>query len=101
MRCGERLSQFAMFTLKISASSRLCWPALVPVGVYEADDYGFPAEQRKFLKTRLAAGRPTFGICLGAQQIAASLGANVAPRGRERDRLLTAEPDGGGADEPA
>jgi GMP synthase (glutamine-hydrolysing) len=52
-----------------------------PVGVYEADDYPFLAEQRKFLTTRLAAGRPTFGICLGAQQIAASLGANVASTG--------------------
>jgi GMP synthase (glutamine-hydrolysing) len=52
-----------------------------PVGVYEADDYPFLAEQHKFLTTRLAAGRPTFGICLGAQQIAASLGANVAPTG--------------------
>jgi GMP synthase (glutamine-hydrolysing) len=52
-----------------------------PVGVYETDAYPFLAEERAFLKVRLAAKRPTFGICLGAQQVAAALGANVAPSG--------------------
>jgi GMP synthase (glutamine-hydrolysing) len=52
-----------------------------PVGVYEMDAYPFLAEERALLKIRLAANRPTFGICLGAQQIAAVLGASVAPSG--------------------
>jgi GMP synthase (glutamine-hydrolysing) len=52
-----------------------------PVGVCETDAYPFLAEERDLLKVRLAANRPTFGICLGAQQIAAALDATVAPTG--------------------
>lgn len=52
-----------------------------PVGVYETDAYPFLAEERQILEARLKADRPTLGICLGAQQIAATLGAKVAPSG--------------------
>jgi GMP synthase (glutamine-hydrolysing) len=52
-----------------------------PVGVYETDAYPFLAEERQILEQRLAANRPILGICLGAQQIAATLGAKVAPTG--------------------
>jgi GMP synthase (glutamine-hydrolysing) len=52
-----------------------------PVGVYEADAYPFLLEERRILEARLAAARPTLGICLGAQQIAAALGAKVEPSG--------------------
>ncbi|MBZ0261905.1 MAG: glutamine amidotransferase [Hyphomicrobiales bacterium] len=52
-----------------------------PVGVYESDAYPFLAEERQILKARLAANLPTLGICLGAQQIAATLGAEVKPTG--------------------
>jgi GMP synthase (glutamine-hydrolysing) len=52
-----------------------------PVGVYDTAAYPFLAEERAILKTRLEADRPTLGICLGAQQIAASLGADVMPTG--------------------
>lgn len=50
-----------------------------PVGVYETDAYPFLAEERRLLTARLSAGRATLGICLGAQQIAAALGADVKP----------------------
>ena len=52
-----------------------------PVGVYEEDIYPFLADERALLQARLAKGRPTFGICLGAQLIAAALGARVYPSG--------------------
>lgn len=54
-----------------------------PIGVYEVDRYPFLSEERAFLRARLAANRPTLGICLGAQLIAAALGATVAPAGRK------------------
>lgn len=52
-----------------------------PVGVYETEAYPFLEEERQIIERRLASGRPTLGICLGAQMIAAALGAKVAPMG--------------------
>lgn len=54
-----------------------------PVGVYEADTYPFLEEERQLVKKRLASGRPILGICLGAQMIAAALGAKVVPMGHK------------------
>jgi GMP synthase (glutamine-hydrolysing) len=50
-----------------------------PMGVYEAEQYPFIAAEIAFLKARLAADLPTLGICLGAQLMAAALGASVYP----------------------
>ena len=50
-----------------------------PIGVYEADAYPFIADEIAAVAARLAAGKPTLGICLGAQMMAAALGARVAP----------------------
>jgi GMP synthase (glutamine-hydrolysing) len=52
-----------------------------PVGVYEEKAYPFLAIERELLARRLSRGLPTVGICLGAQQLAATLGATVAPSG--------------------
>jgi len=52
-----------------------------PVGAYEEDKYPFLSEELNLLTTRIAAGRPTFGICLGAQLVARALGARVYPSG--------------------
>jgi GMP synthase (glutamine-hydrolysing) len=52
-----------------------------PVGVYDDGIYPFLLEERELLERRLASNLPTVGICLGAQQIAAALGARVAPSG--------------------
>ncbi len=52
-----------------------------PVGVYETEAYPFLEDERRMLASRLASNLPTLGICLGAQQIAATLGAKVAPSG--------------------
>jgi len=48
-----------------------------PMGVYEQDRYPWIRCQLSRLKQRLAADRPTLGVCLGAQMIAAALGARV------------------------
>jgi GMP synthase (glutamine-hydrolysing) len=53
-----------------------------PIGVYETDRYPFLVDESAAIASRLAAGKPTLGICLGAQLIAQALGAEVAPTGR-------------------
>ncbi|TAK49043.1 MAG: glutamine amidotransferase [Xanthobacteraceae bacterium] len=50
-----------------------------PIGVYDTTDYPFLTDEIAMLRARLAARRPTLGICLGAQLIAAALDARVAP----------------------
>ncbi len=50
-----------------------------PIGAYEEDEYPFLLETMRVLEARLAAGRPTLGICLGAQLMARVLGARVYP----------------------
>jgi GMP synthase (glutamine-hydrolysing) len=60
----------------------LCGPDLLimmggPMGVYEQAQYPWITCQLKQLARRLAADRPTLGVCFGAQMIAAALGAQV------------------------
>jgi GMP synthase (glutamine-hydrolysing) len=50
-----------------------------PIGVYETEAYPFLIEEIAAIERRLAARRPTLGVCLGAQLMAAALGARVAP----------------------
>ena len=50
-----------------------------PMGVYEQDRYPWITCQIRQLALRLEADRPTLGVCLGAQMMAAALGADVYP----------------------
>jgi GMP synthase (glutamine-hydrolysing) len=52
-----------------------------PIGVYEDAVYPFLRQEIALLEKRLAANRPTLGICLGAQLIARAAGARVYPSG--------------------
>jgi GMP synthase (glutamine-hydrolysing) len=52
-----------------------------PIGVYENDRYPFIDAEVALLTRRLAAGKPTLGICLGSQLMAKALGARVYPSG--------------------
>jgi GMP synthase (glutamine-hydrolysing) len=49
-----------------------------PYGVYEADKYPFIKNEINCISARLESGKPLLGICLGAQMMAAALGAKVA-----------------------
>ena len=50
-----------------------------PIGVYETAAYPFIAGEIAALAARLKAGKPVLGVCLGAQLMAAALGARVEP----------------------
>lgn len=64
----------------------LCDPDLLimmggPMGVYEADIHPWIPLQIEKLARRLDADRPTLGVCLGSQMMAAALGSRVFPGG--------------------
>jgi GMP synthase (glutamine-hydrolysing) len=48
-----------------------------PIAVYETEAYPFLHSELLLLRQRLAQNAPTLGICLGAQLMAAALGAPV------------------------
>jgi GMP synthase (glutamine-hydrolysing) len=54
-----------------------------PIGAYEEALYPFVLDELRLLERRLAAGRPTLGICLGAQLMARALGSRVYPGARK------------------
>ena len=55
-----------------------------PIGVYERHDYPWLCQEIEMVERRLRRDLPTLGICLGAQIIAAALGAAVYP-GRAKE----------------
>ena len=52
-----------------------------PMGVYETEAYPYLRDEIRIIAQRIASGLPTVGICLGAQLIAAAMGARVYPGG--------------------
>jgi GMP synthase (glutamine-hydrolysing) len=50
-----------------------------PMGVYEREAHKWIDGEIIGIALRIAAGRPTLGVCLGSQLIAAALGAKVYP----------------------
>lgn len=50
-----------------------------PIGVYETDSYPFLIQEIATVRRRLEQQKPVLGVCLGAQLMAAALGARVGP----------------------
>lgn len=50
-----------------------------PMGAYEDDRLPWLAREKRLIAQAVAGGIPVWGVCLGAQLLAASLGAQVAP----------------------
>lgn len=64
----------------LDPSSADLWVVLGgPIGVYETEAYPFLTLELELLRQRLHSRLPTLGICLGAQLMAAALGARVYP----------------------
>ncbi|MFA7343392.1 MAG: gamma-glutamyl-gamma-aminobutyrate hydrolase family protein [Terrimicrobiaceae bacterium] len=51
-------------------------------GAYEADKYPYLSQECQLIREAAHAGKPVLGLCLGAQLMAAALGAPVRPGDR-------------------
>jgi GMP synthase-like glutamine amidotransferase len=49
------------------------------MGAYEEDSHPWLGPEKRLIAEAVAAGRPFWGVCLGAQLLAAALGARVEP----------------------
>jgi GMP synthase (glutamine-hydrolysing) len=75
----SRLASTARFPLAQAESCDLLIVLGGPIGVYDERDYPFLADEIALIRRRLAERKPILGICLGAQMMAAALGARVYP----------------------
>ena len=68
---GDRLPELPEFDLLVVMGG--------PMSVHDQGDYPWLAAEKQFIRAAVEKGIPTLGICLGAQLIAACLGAAVYP----------------------
>jgi GMP synthase (glutamine-hydrolysing) len=73
----------ALAALEEAAGADLVIALGGPMGVYEAGRYPFIQREIELLGQRIRSGRPTLGICLGSQIMAAAAGARVYHGGRQ------------------
>jgi len=69
-------------------------------GAYETDRYPYLADEIALLRERIAAQAPVFGVCLGAQLLAAALGARVYPGEHKEVGWLGVDVSAEGASSP-
>ena len=67
---------------------------------YQTDRYPYLSDEIRLLEARVAAEAPVFGVCLGAQLLAKTLGARVYQGPRKEVGWLEVEPTAAGADSP-
>jgi GMP synthase-like glutamine amidotransferase len=59
-----------------------------PMGAYEDETFSWLGAEKRLIAEAVHAGKPLWGVCLGAQLLAASLGANVHPGGEAEIGVL-------------
>ncbi len=70
------------------------------MGAYEDDEHPWLAAEKRLIAEAVGAGRPYWGVCLGAQLLAASLGARVTPGPRAELGVLPVELTAAAAQDP-
>ena len=81
--CGIRYLEAGVDGLDAAADADLVVVLGGPIGAGDERQYPFLADEVRLIERRLAADRPTLGICLGAQLMALALGARVYGAGRK------------------
>jgi GMP synthase (glutamine-hydrolysing) len=80
------------------------FPGLVvmggPMGAYEEDEHPWLVAEKRLIREAAQAGQPVWGVCLGAQLLAASLGAAVYPGPAAEVGILPVELTAAAADDP-
>jgi len=71
-----------------------------PMGAYEDDRFPWLAPEKRLIAEAVHAGLPYWGVCLGAQLLAASLGAPVAPGPAAEVGVLSIELTTAAAEDP-
>jgi GMP synthase-like glutamine amidotransferase len=77
---GHELSYSALYRNELDYDpADLDWLIVLggPMGVHDEHVHPWLAEEKRFIHEVVAAGKPVLGICLGAQLLAAVLGARV------------------------
>ena len=90
----------ALSALEGAADAELVVALGGPMAVYEAERYPFIQREIEILGGRIRAGKPTLGICLGAQIMAAAAGARVYPGGRQEVGWYPIQFDPAAMDDP-
>lgn len=79
--CGYEVEVVRTSYTDISAFDALAPDLLIvmggAVGVYQCDNYPFLHDEMRIIRTRVEAGKPYLGICLGAQLLAQAMGGHV------------------------
>ncbi len=71
-----------------------------PMGAYEDERLPWLTAEKRFIAAAVAADVPVWGVCLGAQLLAASLGANVGPGPEPEVGVLAVQRTTAGATDP-
>jgi GMP synthase (glutamine-hydrolysing) len=71
-----------------------------PMGAYDEDRHSWLAEEKRSIAEAARAGQPVWGVCLGAQLLAAALGAAVYAGPQAEVGLLPVELTPAAADDP-